>query len=179
MTDQTLTRSDAAGDPGASLTELRDQAIHLARQLPGQLQRIRVATADNAVEIEWAASAVVVGPQAIPVPPPAAPAAGTAPAVGAQPVQQSTQPAPPATYAITAPLVGTFYGAPAPGEPPFIAVGDVVRPGQQVAIVEAMKLMNAITADRAGVVRAIRVSEGEMVEFDQVLLEIEPTGNEG
>ncbi|NUT95497.1 MAG: acetyl-CoA carboxylase biotin carboxyl carrier protein subunit, partial [Saccharothrix sp.] len=79
-----------------------------------------------------------------------------------------------ATFAVRSPLVGTFYAAPNPGAAPFVQVGDIVRAGDQVALVEAMKLLNPITADRSGKVTAIHVADGEMVEFEQVLLELEP-----
>lgn len=73
-------------------------------------------------------------------------------------------------HQVTAPLVGTFYRAPQPGARPFAEVGDFVEEGQQVAIVEAMKLMNAIAADCSGRVVAILVEDGQPVEYGQPLL---------
>ncbi|MBM0277884.1 acetyl-CoA carboxylase biotin carboxyl carrier protein, partial [Micromonospora tarensis] len=67
-----------------------------------------------------------------------------------------------------------FYRAPEPGAPPFVAVGDLVRPGQPIAIVEAMKLMNEVTAERAGRVVAVLVEDGQPVEYDQPLVELDP-----
>ena len=75
---------------------------------------------------------------------------------------------------IMAPLVGTFYAASQPGQKPFAAVGDVVEPGQTVCIVEAMKLMNEVTANEGGRVAEICAENGEPVEFDQVLMYLEP-----
>ncbi len=72
--------------------------------------------------------------------------------------------------AVTSPMVGTFYRSPAPGGKPFIEVGSSVKKGDTVCIVEAMKMMNQIEADRDGVVEAILVDDGEPVEFDQPLL---------
>ncbi|AXY40837.1 acetyl-CoA carboxylase biotin carboxyl carrier protein [Halomonas sp. JS92-SW72] len=72
--------------------------------------------------------------------------------------------------AITSPMVGTFYRSPAPGSKPFIEVGSSVKKGDTVCIVEAMKMMNQIEADRDGVVEAILVDDGEPVEFDQPLI---------
>jgi acetyl-CoA carboxylase biotin carboxyl carrier protein len=76
---------------------------------------------------------------------------------------------------ITAPLMGVFFRAPAPDQPPFVAVAQRVEPGQQVAVIEAMKLMNPVLADRAGVVREVHVADGEVVEFEQALISIEPS----
>lgn len=73
---------------------------------------------------------------------------------------------------ITAPMVGTFYGAPAPGEEPFVSVGDTVEEGQTVCIVEAMKLMNEIGATIAGVIEEFLVENGQPVEFGQPLFSI-------
>ena len=74
--------------------------------------------------------------------------------------------------AINSPMVGTFYRSPAPGAKPFIEVGSSVKKGETVCIVEAMKMMNQIEADRDGVIEAILVEDGEPVEFDQPLVVI-------
>lgn len=73
---------------------------------------------------------------------------------------------------INAPMVGTFYAAPAPGEEPFVNVGDTVEEGQMVCIIEAMKLMNEVSATLAGVVEKILVENGQPVEFGQALFSI-------
>ena len=70
---------------------------------------------------------------------------------------------------ITAPLVGTFYESPKPGEPPFINVGDMVEVGQSLCIIEAMKIFNAIESDYGGEIVEILVQDGEPVEFGQPL----------
>jgi len=75
---------------------------------------------------------------------------------------------------VEAPMVGVFYRAPQPGAAPFVQEGDAVAPGQTLCILEAMKLMNEIKADAAGVVRAIHVGNAEPVEFGQLLFELEP-----
>ncbi|WP_416137270.1 acetyl-CoA carboxylase biotin carboxyl carrier protein [Halomonas sp. HK25] len=72
--------------------------------------------------------------------------------------------------AISSPMVGTFYRSPAPGAKPFVEVGASVKKGDTVCVVEAMKMMNQIEADRDGVVEAILVEDGEPVEYDQPLL---------
>ncbi|WP_051386146.1 acetyl-CoA carboxylase biotin carboxyl carrier protein [Actinokineospora inagensis] len=78
----------------------------------------------------------------------------------------------PAGIEVKALLVGVFYRCPAPGEAPFVEVGDRVEAGQQLGIVEAMKMMNPVVADRAGVIAAVPATDGEVVEFDQPLFVI-------
>ena len=75
---------------------------------------------------------------------------------------------------ICSPMVGTFYRAPAPDEPPFVSVGDRVSPGQTVCILEAMKLMNELEAEVSGEIVDILVQNGEPVEFNQPLFKIRP-----
>jgi len=76
--------------------------------------------------------------------------------------------------AITSPIVGTFYEAPAPGESPFVRVGDQIQAHQTVGIVEAMKIMNEIEAEVSGQVMEINVQNGEPVEYGQTLMRIKP-----
>ena len=76
--------------------------------------------------------------------------------------------------AITSPMVGTFYRAPAPDEPPFVEVGDTIRKEQTVCIIEAMKLMNEIEAEVSGQVMEIVVANGEPVEYGQTLMWVKP-----
>jgi len=76
--------------------------------------------------------------------------------------------------AITSPMVGTFYRAPAPDADPFIRVGETITPGQVLYIIEAMKMMNEIESDIGGVVKQILVENGEPVEYGQPLLLIDP-----
>ena len=75
---------------------------------------------------------------------------------------------------VLAPLVGTFYEAAGPGQKPFVEVGQTVEAGETVCIVEAMKLMNEVAASEGGRVAEIVVSNGERVEFEQVLMYLEP-----
>ena len=99
-----------------------------------------------------------------PVPP--APAVAAAPEPAAAPVPVS------ADNAVLSPRVGTFYRSPSPDASAFVEVGQTVRVGDVLCIVEAMKMMNQIEADRAGTVTAIHVADGEPVEFDQPLITI-------
>jgi acetyl-CoA carboxylase biotin carboxyl carrier protein len=75
---------------------------------------------------------------------------------------------------VTSPFVGTFYRSPSPDAPPFVDVGSNIRPGQALCIVEAMKLMNEVAANEAGRVAEILVENGQWVEFEQVLMYLEP-----
>ena len=95
----------------------------------------------------------------------AAPAPAAAP-VAAAPVAAAA----PTGHSIKSPMVGTYYGAPAPGSPNFIEVGKAVKVGDVICIIEAMKMMNQIQADKAGVIEAILVQDGNPVEFDQPLV---------
>lgn len=75
---------------------------------------------------------------------------------------------------ITAPVLGTFYRAPKPGEPPFVEVGDEVGPDSNLCVIEVMKLYNSVRAGAAGRVVAIYASDGDLVEFDQPLVALRP-----
>jgi acetyl-CoA carboxylase biotin carboxyl carrier protein len=156
----------------ADLRQLRDlgsAAQALIERLPGAVRRISLCVGEYRVEVDWEATPAPSGtpaPAPAVVPAPVAAPALAAPAVAARAVED---------LAVTAPLVGTFYRGPAPGQAPFVAVGDVVEAGQQLAIVEAMKLLTPVTAPGRGVVAAVHVPDGEMVEFDQPLLSLTPT----
>jgi biotin carboxyl carrier protein len=78
------------------------------------------------------------------------------------------------TIMIPAPMIGTFYRAPKPGEPSFVEIGDAVEVGQTIGIIEAMKIMNEIAAEASGVVVEILAGNGQAVEFGQPLLRLEP-----
>jgi acetyl-CoA carboxylase biotin carboxyl carrier protein len=106
---------------------------------------------------------------AAPPPPAAAPVATPAPTetsdAEAEPVATA--------HTVNAPMVGTFYAASAPGSPDFVKVGDSVNVGDTVCIIEAMKILNQIEADKAGVVKAVLVENAQPVEFGQPLIVIE------
>ncbi|MGN6319111.1 acetyl-CoA carboxylase biotin carboxyl carrier protein [Trinickia sp.] len=89
-----------------------------------------------------------------------APAAAAAPAAAVQ------------GHVVTSPMVGTFYRSPSPGADPFIQVGDTVKEGQTLCIIEAMKLLNEIESDKAGVVKEILIENGQAVEYGQPLFVI-------
>jgi acetyl-CoA carboxylase biotin carboxyl carrier protein len=75
----------------------------------------------------------------------------------------------PQGHVVTSPMVGTFYRAPSPGADPFVQVGDTVKEGQTICIIEAMKLLNEIESDKSGVVKEILVENGQAVEYGQPL----------
>ena len=109
---------------------------------------------------------------AAPVPAVPAMPAPVAPAVAPAPAAAPAAPAVNTDNAVKSPMVGTFYRSPSPEAPSFVEVGQSVRAGDVLCIVEAMKMMNQIEADRAGTVTAIHAENGEPVEFDQPLITI-------
>ena len=132
------------------------------------IAEIEIKEGEEAVRISRNSSVTttVAAPAAVPVaaspPSPAAPAAA------------EEKPAPQATsgHVVSSPMVGTFYRSPSPSSPPFVEVGTHVKAGDVVCIVEAMKMMNQIEAEKAGIIEAILVKDGEPVEFDQPLVTI-------
>ena len=104
--------------------------------------------------------------------PTAGPAPGAAAASAVQPAE-AVEAAPRVDTAVTAPMVGTFYGSPAPGAKPFVEVGSEVKVGETLCIIEAMKMMNQIESDKAGKVVAVLVKSGDPVEFGQPLFIVE------
>ena len=113
-------------------------------------------------------------PTYVQAPPMPAPVPATAPvAPAAAPTASPVTPAQPSGHRIKSPMVGTFYRSPAPGSPTFVEVGKTVAKGDVLCIVEAMKMMNQIEADKAGTIAAILVEEGSPIEFDQPLFIIQ------
>ena len=109
-------------------------------------------------------------PAAAPVAAPA-PVAQAAPAAATTPAASASDDL--AGHVIRSPMVGTFYRSPSPEAKAFVEVGQAVKVGDALCIVEAMKMMNRIEADKAGVVKAILINDGEAVEFDEPLIVIE------
>jgi acetyl-CoA carboxylase biotin carboxyl carrier protein len=139
-----------------------EEARDLIKRLEGStVQRFSVEAGDTKIEIERGMPAGVV----------AGPAPGAAYAGGEE--TAAGEPELDGRHPIKAPLVGTFYRASQPGAPPFVNEGDVVDEGQVVGIVEAMKLMNQVQADKGGKVDQILAEDGSWVEFEQILMYIE------
>ena len=129
------------------------------------LTRVRVEEPDGtAVELERAGAAQ---PVAVPMP---MPGAVTAPAVA--PVAMPAAAPEPKGTEVTAPMVGVFYAAPAPGDEPFVHVGSKVKAGETLCIIEAMKVLNEVTAEADGEVLEICVADGDLVEFGSCLMRI-------
>ena len=133
------------------------------------LTEISMEDGEQAITIRKDLPEVVMTPPAPPVA--TTPAAQAAPAVQTADVPKAE--AEPQGKAITSPMVGTFYSAPSPDEPPFVEVGSEIAVGDVVCIIEAMKLMNDIKAEQAGKVVKICVKNGDPVEFGQVLMYVE------
>lgn len=129
------------------------------------LTRVRVEEPDGtAVELERASA---TQPVAVPMP---MPGAVTAPAVA--PVAMPAAAPEPKGTEVTAPMVGVFYAAPAPGDEPFVHVGSKVKAGETLCIIEAMKVLNEVTAEVDGEVLEICVADGDLVEFGSCLMRI-------
>jgi acetyl-CoA carboxylase biotin carboxyl carrier protein len=139
-------------------------AARLCDAGPAPLRRITVSTATLAVDVQWSAT----GPRG-----PDTPAAGAQPPPAAQGLP-GAEAGPAGSVFITAPMVGTFYRSHEPGAPPFVEVGDVVEAGQQVGIIEAMKLMNAVHAEQCGRVSEIVAADGSPVQYEEPLLALVP-----
>jgi acetyl-CoA carboxylase biotin carboxyl carrier protein len=140
------------GEPqglGETLAAVQRTATELLAAAPVPPSTLTVRAGDVSVEMGW-----------------------TPGEAAAAPVTPITPVAPPAEETLNAATVGVFYRAPAPGAPPFVAEGDEVSAGQQVAIIEAMKLMLPVEADRAGRIAEVLVADGEAVEYGQPLFRL-------
>lgn len=160
--------------PGIKSVELRDvrQLAELLHEFP-EIGSIEVrGFFDTGVVITRTGSGA---PQAAPVHTPAplaaAPVAAPAPAAAPAPV-----PAASTLKDVKSPMVGTFYKSPEPGAEPYVKVGSRIAVGQTVCIIEAMKIMNEIEAEVAGVVKEVLVDDTQPVEFGTVLFRVDPNG---
>ncbi|MFC4587718.1 acetyl-CoA carboxylase biotin carboxyl carrier protein [Sphaerisporangium corydalis] len=150
-------------EPAGEREQVLDWVVRHAARLgdagSAPLRRITVSTATVAIGVEWSP----------PGPPGAAP-----PPTPERADDTAADPGPDTTLLVTAPMVGTFYRAQEPGAAPFVEIGDLVEAGQQVGIIEAMKLMNAVQADRRGRVSRIVAADGTPVQYDEPLLALLP-----
>jgi len=167
MTERPADQADAA--VGEVLEAVRRSLLSVLESLPDQPQRLRVHASDVTIELEWPRPPDVIHATAV-GPLQASTAAVTASALtsgsvtAAPPVDQAQT-----THQVCAPSVGVFYRAPEPSAKPFVNEGDVVRPGQQVAIIEAMKLMLPVEATRPGRVLEVLKADGAPVEYGEPL----------
>ena len=157
--------ADHKGTAGKSGMNVDTALVRELAEMLGEsgLTEIEVEDGERKIRVSRGGGvAVAAAPAPMAVPAPAAPAA-------AAPVPEAA-PAAVAEGAIKSPMVGTVYLAPEPGAADFVKVGDSVKEGQTLLIVEAMKVMNPITAEKAGTVKAILVENAQPVEFDQPLV---------
>jgi len=160
--------ADTKGSAGKSGMNVDIQLVRELAELLGETGLTEIEVEDNDRKIRVARGGVAM----------AAPMAMAAPAAMPAPVPASAAPAPEAPAAadtagaLKSPMVGTVYLAPEPGAADFIKVGDTVKEGQTLLIVEAMKVMNPIAADKSGTVKAILVENAQPIEFDQPLVVI-------
>ena len=137
------------------------------------VQEIEIKEGEESVRISRGGqTAIVSAPVAMPAPAAPAPAAAAPSPAPAAAAESGGAEEAFAGQAVRSPMVGTFYQSPSPDAPAFVSVGQSVNKGDVVCIVEAMKMMNQIEADRSGTVEAILVADGEPVEFDQPLIVI-------
>tara|TARA_B100000809_G_C15131336_1_gene528570 strand:- start:767 stop:1207 length:441 start_codon:yes stop_codon:yes gene_type:complete len=125
---------------------------------------LEIKEGEESVRISRNKTTVVAAQMAAPIAAPAATAPVAAAAVPSAPVISG--------HTVNSPMVGTYYGSPSPSSPAFVTVGQSVKQGDVICIIEAMKMMNQIEADKSGVIEAILVEDGEPVEFDQPLVTI-------
>jgi acetyl-CoA carboxylase biotin carboxyl carrier protein len=144
---------ETKNDLDAALDAVRRTAADLLASSPVPPATLNVRAGDVSVEMGWAAGEVV---------PTATPAAPVPPAPERVPAGET----------INATTVGVFYRAPSPGAPAFVAEGDEISRGQQVAIIEAMKLMLPVEADKGGRIVEVLVADGEAVEYGQPLFRL-------
>jgi acetyl-CoA carboxylase biotin carboxyl carrier protein len=130
--------------------------------------KVRIVKGGGAMVQGYAMPAPMVAPAAVPAPMPA-PAAAAAVAPAAAPAA----PAAPSGHAVKSPMVGTFYRSASPGAKAFVEVGQAVKQGDTVCIIEAMKILNEIEADKAGTITQILCENGQAVEYGQPLFIIE------
>ena len=158
--------------------ELRELLLVLNQT---DIAEVTLKQGDYELTVRKAVAAAAAGTAIAPMAMAAAPIApAAAPVTMATPLEPAAPPASPPPLndpkllEIKSPMVGTFYRAPAPGEPPFVQPGDRITSGQTVCIIEAMKLMNELEAEISGEVVEILVENAQPVEFDQVLMRVRP-----
>ncbi len=141
------------------------------------ISEIEIKEGEESVRISRANSAPVYAPPVQPLPAVAAPAVAPPAAAlpAAAPAATATTPAAEEVdgTVINSPMVGTYYAAPSPGAPSFVKVGQSIKPGDTICIVEAMKILNQIEAEVGGVVKKLLVEDGQPVEFGEPLMIVE------
>ena len=140
------------------------------------ISELEITEAEGKVRIVKAGASAVAVPAVIAAPLAAAAPAAAAATAAPAPAGAAPEPAPaaePAGHAVKSPMVGTFYRAASPGAKPFAEVGQQIKEGEAICIIEAMKIMNEIEADKTGTIKQILCENGQAVEFGQPLFIIE------
>ena len=132
------------------------------------ISELEITEAEGKVRIVKASAPAAAAPMMMMAPAPAAAGAPAAAAVPAAPVEVEE-----AGHIVKSPMVGTFYRASSPGSKPLVEIGQVVKEGESICIIEAMKIMNEIEADKSGTISRVLVTDGQAVEFGQALFIIE------
>jgi acetyl-CoA carboxylase biotin carboxyl carrier protein len=157
---------DARPDPRIDFDEIRRVITLLEERnlshFELEIEGFKIKISRNVASPQALVAAVPVGPQ-------------SSTAAGAQPIEQTAAPdRDSGGHIVASPMVGTFYRAPNPTASPFVEIGDVIKKGQTLCIIEAMKLMNEIEADIDGIVTDILVENAKPVEYGQKLFSIQP-----
>ena len=139
------------------------------------VSELEITEAEGKVRIVKSAGVAVAAPLATVQPVAVAPVvtAAAASAAAAPAVAEAPQPAAPVGHTVKSPMVGTFYRSSSPGAAPFVQIGSVVKEGDTLCIVEAMKILNEIESDKAGTVTQILCENGQAVEYGQPLFIVE------
>ncbi|MFN4359288.1 MAG: acetyl-CoA carboxylase biotin carboxyl carrier protein [Hylemonella sp.] len=140
------------------------------------VSELEITEAEGKVRIVKGGGAMVQGyamPAPMAAPMVAAPAAAAAAPAAPAPAAAPAVPAAPSGHAVKSPMVGTFYRSASPGAKPFVEVGQAVKQGETICIIEAMKILNEIEADKTGTITQILCENGQAVEYGQPLLIIE------
>ena len=138
------------------------------------VSELEITEAEGKVRIVKSAGVAVAAPVAVAQPVAAAPVLMSAPAAASVVAEApAAAPAAPAGHTVKSPMVGTFYRASSPGAAPFVQIGSVVKEGDTLCIVEAMKILNEIESDKSGTVTQILCENGQAVEYGQPLFIVE------
>jgi len=149
-------------DATVDLLEVQRQTVELLGQLDRHPRNLRIQVGEVSLELTWPDEPVPAAAAPAPVPP-------------AAPVEKSE----PVGEYLTSPGVGVFYHAREPGAEPFVTVGSTVHKGQQIGVIEAMKLMLPVEADRSGRITSVVKGNGEPVEYAEPLFAIDPEPERG
>ncbi|RBQ20792.1 acetyl-CoA carboxylase biotin carboxyl carrier protein subunit [Spongiactinospora rosea] len=150
-------------DHGDLMESVYRHAVGFANEVGGPIRRLKVTVGEVSLEAEWPAPGD---------PGPLVPHLADLNGHHA-PAPPSEQPAAAAVSVVQSPMVGTFYRSPEPGAPPFVKEGDIITPGQQVGIVEAMKMMNPVQAVTGGRIAKVLAEDAGAVEYGQALFALE------